>query len=265
MLKVLADPLPMLLAVQLFLLALYWIGFRSRVALAILLITALALAAFSMPVVADLLQRSLTLPVSTEDPSPDYIVVLSGGSDEGISSDLDALSTETTKRVLFGVRAWKHHPSARLVMTGAGPEENPARETELMADLARCRGVPASSIIIEPKAANTREHPRRLRALPGFGPASRVVVVTSGWHERRAMIEFRRYFMNVTANPMPLDRHEALIDWVPDVGGLTNSTAATREWVAIIWYKVLSLAEKHRSPVRIGECDGTAFSWQSIS
>ena len=241
MLRVLSHPLPVILAVQIALIAMYWLRRRNRGAMIILSITVLLLTALSMPVVAGFLQESLALPDTETNITPDYVVVLAGGLSEGATPDLDVLAIEATKRVLYGVRYWKAHPSARLVFTGAGPGLNRARETELMAEVARCNGVPDASMILEPRAMSTREHPIRLRAMPGFSPASRLAIVTSRWHERRAMTEFHRYFMNVTPVPVPVTGADS---WRPDVGGLRDSTDATREWVAVVWYRVRAAIEK---------------------
>ena len=247
--KILTHPLPVALLAQICAITIYWIRVRKRRAIgplgwpmAVVSVAVLFLTILSVPVVGELLQDSLSVRPAA-DMTPDYVVVLSGGSEEGVSPDLDVLSSETTKRVLSGVRYWNTHRSARMVMTGAGPGRNPGRETELMAEVARCRGVPSASIIREPTAMSTHEHPLRLRALPGFQPTTRLVIVTSAWHERRAVAEFRRYFAVVAPQSVPPARHRILSNWIPDARGLVHSTDAIQEWVAIIWYRVLALFE----------------------
>jgi uncharacterized SAM-binding protein YcdF (DUF218 family) len=238
MLKALAHPLPVALVIQLCALTLYWIKVRPRrPAVGVVFIIVILLTVISLPVVGELLVGSLSLPVAP-DLTPDYIVVLTGGSDEGASPDLDVLSAETTKRVLFGIRYWRAHSSARIIMTGSSQGVNPAREVELMTEVARCRGVPEASIILEPRAMNTREHPVRLRAM-GLAPASRLAIVTSPWHERRAIAEFRRYFLVAIPQPVPNAREPNVTDWIPDAWGLLQSTEATQEWAGIIWYRIL--------------------------
>jgi uncharacterized SAM-binding protein YcdF (DUF218 family) len=197
------------------------------------------LAILSTPVVGGLLQDSVTLRSQDGETEPEYIVVLSGGLQEGVSPDLDVLSTDTMKRVLFGVQYWKMHPSARIVMSGANRGHNRGRVTELMAEIAECRGVPSASIIRETNAFDTSEHPVRLRAMPGFTPTTRLAIVTSGWHERRAIIEFRRYFRFAFPQPVPSAEPLRVYDWIPDTTrGLLRSTAAIQEWAGIAWYRI---------------------------
>lgn len=238
MLRMLADPLPIALGILLLGVIGCWFGQRKARAIALISITVIFLTALSMPIIAERLHDSLDVPHAA-DMTPDYIVVLSGGMKSGPTADLDMLDEESTKRVLFGVQLWKRHPSARLVLTGAGPlVPNPIRKAQLMAELALCRGVPAASIVIEPRAKNTREHPVRLRAM-GIPSASRLAIVTSRWHERRAMYEFRKYFPNASPQPVPYARKGGATGWFPDAPGLQDSSYATREWAGIVWYRVL--------------------------
>ncbi len=242
MTKTLTQPLLVLLFFQILGLIFCWTRLRSRkgnaLPLAAVSLAVMLLAVFSMPIVGDLLLDSLSLHLPPGNMTPEYVVVLSGGMEESTSPDLDVLSLETTKRVLSGVRYWKQHPSARIVMSGTSGGRNPGRITELMAEVARSRGVPAASILREPNATDTSEHPIRLRALPGFAPTTRLAIVTSGYHERRAMTEFRRYFRFVVPAPVPYVHHRHLVDWVPANRGLLNSTAAIQEWIGIVWYQI---------------------------
>jgi uncharacterized SAM-binding protein YcdF (DUF218 family) len=246
--KTLTQPLSVLLIFQIFGLALCWTQLHTRKTittlrptLTVVSLAVLVLAVLSMPVVGELLQDSLAIPPPAGNAAPDYVVVLSGGLEEGTSPDLDVLSSETTRRVLYGVRYWRMHPSARIVMSGAVGKQ-PARVTELMAEVASCHGVPRARIIRETKAVNTREQPLRLRALPGFTPTTHLAIVTSGYHERRAVAEFRRYFIYVDPQPVPSDRHRRLEYWLPDDRGLLYSTAAIHEWIGIVWYRVRALS-----------------------
>src|SRR5712691_230506 len=111
MTKILTQPLVFLLLLQIAASILCWRRLRNRKSLypplAVLSLGVFLLTVLSMPVVGDLLQDSVTLQPPPGNAAPDYVVVLSGGLNQGISPDLDVLNTETTKRVLFGVRYWK--------------------------------------------------------------------------------------------------------------------------------------------------------------
>lgn len=251
MAKILTQPLLILLFFMTAGAVLSWIGSRfghttlRRLAVIVAALSLVLLLALSTPAVASLLRDSLTVPSDAES-VPDYIVVLAGGYSAAASPDLDVLSSESMQRVLAGVHDWKQHPSARLVMTGTVPRRvrDAGRITELMADVAICRGVPPAAILRETTARNTREHPPGVLRLPGVTADSRLAIVTSRIHERRAVMEFRRYFRYVVAAPIPQNYSVSstrLDDWIPQNDGLTASTAAIQEWVGIAWYRLLAL------------------------
>jgi uncharacterized SAM-binding protein YcdF (DUF218 family) len=65
-------------------------------------------------------------------------------------------------------------------------------------------------------------------------------IVTSDWHIRRAKQEFRRYFQHVYAYPVPLLRGtQGLQSLMPTADSLDDNTTLIREWVGILWYKIL--------------------------
>ncbi len=226
---------------------------RQRVALVLISVGTSALLVFSIPFVGSLLDRSLAIEPSAGPMRPEYVVVLSGGYQTGARPELDVLTPDTIQRVIMGVLVWRDAPLARMVMTGAVPKRGRdlGRITELMAMAAISRGVPPSAIIRETMARNTREHPGRVLALPGVGSRTRIALVTSSVHERRALIEFRRYFAQVEARPVPDARVRSVETWtdlLPQNDGLFESTAAIQEWIGILWYRVLALRDGSPSP-----------------
>jgi len=190
----------------------------------------------SMQVTGDLLLRSLAIPAESGD--PEVIAILSGGSNR----ELDVLNAMTTSRVVTGVAWWREHPRARLVMSGADVTTTgtSTRTLELMRDLAVYRGVPPHRIELETWSTRTLEHPRGLLRLPGITRATRVGVVTSDWHVRRARYVFRRWFADVTVHPIGASTTPLLLsDFLPSAGGLSDTTYALQEWIGIAWYALL--------------------------
>jgi uncharacterized SAM-binding protein YcdF (DUF218 family) len=181
-------------------------------------------------------------PTENSTTPPDVIFVLAGGYLAGATSDEDVLGTESQRRVLHAVGIWRCYPDAILVFSGAEDQGmlRPERVTQLMADVAMCRGVPRSAILFEPRSINTREHPIEALKLPGVTPATPIGVVTSDWHIRRAEQEFRRYFQQVYTYPVsPLRGTQGLQSLMPTADSLDDNTIFLREWVGILWYKIL--------------------------
>ena len=201
----------------------------------------------STPLSGNLLKNTLAVhPNENSTTPPVAIFVLAGGYLPGATRDEDVLVAESHRRVLHAVAIWRCYPDAILVFSGASEEyqgRKPDRDAQLMADVAMCRGVPRSSILLEPRSINTREHPIEALKLPGVTPIISIGVVTSDWHIRRAEQEFRRYFQQVYTYPLPsLWNTQGLQSLMPTADSLDNNTAFLREWVGIMWYKIRFLA-----------------------
>jgi len=208
----------------------------SRRAVRLALAALIVLWILSMQVTGDLLLGSLTIPAESGD--PEVIAILSGGSDR----ELGLLSSQSSARVAAGVEWWREHPRARLVMSGADVTTagTSTRTLELMRDLAVDRGVPPQRIELETWSTRTLEHPRGLLRLPGITRATRVGVVTSDWHMRRARSVFRRWFADVTVHPIAASTPPRLLnDFLPCAGGLSDTTYALQEWIGIAWYALV--------------------------
>lgn len=190
----------------------------------------------SMEATGDFLLDALKVPAEAGD--PEVIVILSGGS----SRQLGVLSIGSESRVLAGVEWWREHPRARLVMAGADltASGKSSHTLEQMRDLAVSRGVPPQAIELEAWSTRTREHPLGLLRLPHITPATRVGLVTSDWHMRRARLSFRRHFADVTAHPAAASPPPFVLEnLLPSDDGLSETTGALQEWIGIAWYALL--------------------------
>lgn len=223
---------------------------RSCMVLWSLLILSILLGIVSTPLAWRGLEASLKVASSSPDSAiaPAYIFVLGGGYLPGSISEEDVLVMESQRRVLHAVTLWRQFPNARMVLSGAVYEyegiRDPDRLAQLMADIAMCRGVPKSSILLESRSINTREHPIEALKLPDVYPNTSIGVVTSDWHMRRAEQEFRRYFQQVYTYPvLPLRDTQGLQSLIPAVDALGANTIFLQEWVGILWYKILGLRD----------------------
>jgi len=211
----------------------------ARRAFALLGVLLLALTILSTPVVGRLLERTLLIDMPDTPPSVDAIVVLAGG----YSSDERILSGSTIERVTAGVEWWRRCPSAVLVMSGeSGYDDGRNRPlmTALMAELAETAGVPAERVVRDTWSTSTRLHPLGVLRLDGMTPETRIGLVSSRWHLRRATTEFRRHFRYVHPwTDMGTDHALLWTDFVPQTAGIDLSTPMIHEWIGIVWYRVL--------------------------
>ncbi len=210
----------------------------------LLVLSLLCLGALSTPSISRGLERSLSISVNDQGASaPAYIFVIGGGYLPGASSDQDVLVVESSRRVLTAIAWWREYPQAKLVFSGASKEiKNRPNDclVQLMAETAMCHGVPESHLLLEGSSINTREHPLKALELSGITSKTRIGLVTSGWHMRRAQREFRRYFSAIRIHPVPLSSYSAgWQNFIPNSDALGSSITFLREWVGLIWYAVL--------------------------
>jgi uncharacterized SAM-binding protein YcdF (DUF218 family) len=116
----------------------------------------------------------------------DAIVVLGDPADE----DGNPTPTELA-RVTEAVREYERGTAEHLIFTG-GAVKNQFVEAEVMARTAQAQGIPASAVVVEPKARDTIQNAcyavRQMKAR-GWESAE---VVSSAWHVERAGLIFSR-------------------------------------------------------------------------
>ncbi len=247
--KTFVDPLLWFLIAQAVLLFCFW---RSELAAAcqgLLILSIITGAIFiaSLPICSFFLRQTLLLPFPKDEFKPEYIWVLSGGYVYGKKPQYDLLNGSTYQRVITGIRQKGRFPQAKLVFAGGSYDKDPkvsARMSELMKALALREGVAEEDIILEPRSRNTREHPLEALKLAGISKDSKIMVVSTDSHLRRAKQEFQRYFNH--AEYHPAQHRKLILDWrafVPSTGALMVSTVCLREWVGILWYKAVAMKD----------------------
>jgi len=167
---------------------------------------------------------------------PRYVVVLGGG---GIPSETGLMRTYRAAQ-LHGA-----YPEAHFIVSL--PTQNDPDDSSVgrMRDELAMRGVPASSIRLEYRALNTHEQAVEIaKMIEPEGLDAAVVVVTSPFHVRRALLCFRKAgFANVSGKAAVHVTAEA------DFGGgvavrygfwdaLETEIHFTREIVALLYYKL---------------------------
>lgn len=116
------------------------------------------------------------------------------------------------RRIHHGIGVFFAHRAARLVVSGGvvGP---PPAEAHVMRDIALMRDVPFEAIHVEDRARNTFENALFSGKMIRDGGWRRVLVVTDGFHMRRALYTFRRLGLPATAAPVPRPPETPLLRW----------------------------------------------------
>jgi len=140
-------------------------------------------------------------------PVADAIVVLGGGMGSNTNWPY-AEMWGSADRVWHAARLYHARKAPKVIVSGCGEKES---SVPLLLDL----GVPADCIVVEGKAGNTEENAlfveQIMKRQGGTGPGKRpsILLVTSSWHMRRALLNFEN--LALTVFPAATD-HEAFIN-----------------------------------------------------
>ena len=167
--------------------------------------------------------------------SPDYIVVLGGG---GIPSESGFM------RTYFAAEAALHYPSANVILSLPEDSEQRPSNVEKMQQEIILRGVAADRILLEKESYNTYQQAEAIyRMLSQENPHPDLVIVTSGYHLKRALGTFRKAGFERVAGMPALDE-EVKADFGPLVrlryefwNNLQYYGIMAREYTAIAVYK----------------------------
>jgi uncharacterized SAM-binding protein YcdF (DUF218 family) len=110
-------------------------------------------------------------------------------------------------------------------------------EAQVMRDLALANGVPAAAIELETNAANTYENVRFTREILAAHGWRRVLLVSSPYHMRRAMLTWRKAApdIEVVASPVPYSQfyYHARGASLDQIRGLLHEYAA----IVVYWWR----------------------------
>ncbi|MEP6710149.1 MAG: YdcF family protein [Candidatus Saccharibacteria bacterium] len=121
----------------------------------------------------------------------DAIVAVSGG--------------DTTARTNHAIDLYKNEWAPLLIFSGAAEDKSGPSNARAMYNIAIAAGVPPSDILIEENAANTKQNAENTNVLLTYKNIKSVILVTSGYHQRRASLEFHKLTKssNVTIQNSP--------------------------------------------------------------
>ncbi len=242
--SLLLPPLPQLLGM-----VLAWLCWRrwpglSRVLLAVSFGSLLLL---SLPLVGSgllaTLERGYAPPSAAQIASAEAIVILGGGRiSDSVEYGGDIVSNYALARLRYGARLQRATGlpvvvSGGVVGSGVTGEESRQPEAQLMADvLVNDLGIEVAWQ--EGRSRNTAENARYTAELLRQHRIGRVLLVTHGWHMKRAEGVFAAAGLTVIPAPMSLVESDAvsLSDFVASPKALVASYYALHEWLGIWVY-----------------------------
>ncbi|MFM9119861.1 MAG: YdcF family protein [Acidimicrobiaceae bacterium] len=173
------------------------------------------------------------------DWSPEFIFILGGGYELGANAAQDFLGTESIRRINAASALWQKYPKSLVVFSGKQPgtetERAKTRHGELSSEHAISLGLDTTRIIIESTSSNTKEHPIEALKLSGVKRDSKIAIVTSDFHLRRATGQFKKHFLNVESfGTGDATNGLSWLDFVPLATHLDENAYRIKEFAGII-------------------------------
>lgn len=174
------------------------------------------------------------VPLVETFPNADAIVVLGGGVGCNPALSPYAEMAAFADRVWQAARLWKAGKAPKVVATGFSPRES---NLGLLNDF----GVPEDKIVFL-DARNTEEEAKAVRKIV----KSKILLVTSAWHMKRARLMFEKYAPELEVICAPADFEYSMItkrplylrDFLPDSAAFFHSSVAIHEWIGLMGYKL---------------------------
>ena len=126
----------------------------------------------------------------------DAIVVVSGG--------------DTQARTAAGINLYKNGWANVLILSGAAQDKSGPSNAEAMKLQSIQAGVPADAIIIDERAESTQQNAENTQTIFAAHNYKDIILVTSGYHQRRASLEFTKHNPGVTIRNYPVTQDS---DW----------------------------------------------------
>jgi uncharacterized SAM-binding protein YcdF (DUF218 family) len=124
----------------------------------------------------------------------DAIVVLGAAiGRDGMASDALA------RRIRHGIALFEAGAAPRLILCGGDSSRAGVSEAAVMRDVALAAGVPTTAILLDERSASTFDNAKETAQLMRAHALATVILVSEGYHLRRARALFRLHGVNVAA------------------------------------------------------------------
>jgi uncharacterized SAM-binding protein YcdF (DUF218 family)/glycosyltransferase involved in cell wall biosynthesis len=199
---------------------------RRRTTQAVVAVVAAYLLIFETPLV---FWMASPLKIAEPPQAADAIVVFAGGVGESGQA-----GGGYQERVAAAVDLYKSGYARSLVFSSGF--RFVFHEAEVMRDLAVVNGVPPDAIVLEQAAANTHENVQFSAAILRQHGWRKILLVSSPYHMRRALLTWRKAVPDVTVVPTPVARS---LFYLRDGRGptLDQIRGIAQEYAAIVVYR----------------------------
>ncbi|MEP7311020.1 MAG: YdcF family protein [Pseudomonadota bacterium] len=197
------------------------------------------------PLPVNLVAKAIAISPSADCASawPDSIfIVLTGGASGSArrSDEIWRLDLPTFRRLVRATELARGSAGSRLLISG-GAEVGLTNEGRMAQEFVLRLGWPADRLAIEDRSTDTITSAAEVASMLGADPtASKLILVTSSLHMRRAAFAYRQAGVNVLACPVD-DPDSGLIfpdSLVPQAAPLQKLSQAWKEVIGLIVYAI---------------------------
>ncbi len=208
----------------------------------LLFLSFLTLFLFSSPLISNKLVKYIEapyLPVKlSQVPKSDYIVVLSGMV-HFVKDNVYEWSDPD--RFFAGIKLLNANKGRKIIYTGGllPWELKKKTEGELLKNKSLEFGIDENDIFITKKVQNTYEEANAISHL--IGKKSKIILITSAFHMKRAELLFKKHNFNVFPYPVDfkfIDNKITILDFIPSAHSLNRSSFVIREVLGRVYYHV---------------------------
>ena len=157
--------------------------------------------------------------------APDDLVDCKGAETTGECRKADAIVVisggDTTARTDEAIRLFQEGWAEYIVFSGAAADKDSPSNAVAMKEHALENGVPESQTIIEERSETTKQNAKEVREQLENLEIRDIILVTSGYHMRRAGLEFSRELTNeftVRRHPVAHDKQWSSVWWLTPWG-----------------------------------------------
>jgi uncharacterized SAM-binding protein YcdF (DUF218 family) len=240
--------MPLSVALLLSLVALFFLRRdKKRISAGFLILAIAVLWIASMPVVANLLYRSIEssfAPLPLEQvPAGGCVIVLGGVVGAPIPPRVDIEMYDSIDRVYKTAELYHAGKAPAVIVTGGNQpwSESSWAEADLIREVLMKWGVPKEAIYLEGSSRNTRENALYSKNIINAINCESPLLVTSAFHMQRSVAAFNSVDVQVT--PVTTDikivgrQIPSVMDFFPSAGALSTTSAAIREWIGLKVYE----------------------------
>ncbi|WP_461829829.1 YdcF family protein [Aquifex sp.] len=198
------------------------------------LFSAVSLYLISIEPFKDLLYIPLEKPYKIpENPRGDAIVVLGGGV-----YNSGRLKASSFKRLITGFVL--HKKTGLPIILSGGAAISVIPEAKIMKELLKTFGVDEEYIYAELNSRDTGENARYVKRVCERIGCERIILVTSGFHMRRAEALFKKEGFEVVPYPTDLkfEGRYNVYSLFPKYSVFYDSAIAIREYIGLLFYKL---------------------------